>query len=145
MDERLRAIFSDAHAGALPPVRGAYLLSITLTRTLAGSLRGKSWWLGPGTYLYAGSANGPGGIAARVARHVRRDKPQHWHVDALTAAASETNALAFPGGDECALVERLQGEGYHFPVPGFGSSDCRSCPAHLLGVSTAGGNPLAAG
>lgn len=111
---------------------GAYLLSIKLDAPLHGQLRGSPFTLTPGTYVYAGSANGPGGIAARVARHMRKDKKLHWHVDALTLAASEITALAFPGGSECALVKRLLGEGYAAPLPGFGSSDCQTCPAHLL-------------
>lgn len=130
--KHLRGLFPEAISATLPTRRGAYLLAIVLDRTLAGELRGKPYTLPPGTYLYAGSANGPGGIAARVARHLRRDKKPHWHVDALTVAASGITALAFPDGNECALVERLLDEGCEAPLPGFGSSDCRSCPAHLL-------------
>lgn len=131
MDDLLR-LFPDASADPLPSQPGSYLLLISLLERLQGKLRGKPYTLAPGTYLYAGSANGPGGIAARVARHMRNDKKLHWHVDELTVAASEITALAFPGGSECVLVERLLKEGYEAPLPGFGSSDCRSCPAHLL-------------
>ncbi len=37
----------------------------------------------PGYYGYVGSAMGPGGVAARVGRHLRREKPQRWHLDYL--------------------------------------------------------------
>ena len=43
--------------------------------------------------------------------------------------------LAFPGGHECGLIERGRAlPGASVPIPGFGSSDCRSCAAHLLAV-----------
>ena len=37
----------------------------------------------PGFYVYVGSALGPGGLAARVGRHCRREKILRWHVDYL--------------------------------------------------------------
>ena len=39
----------------------------------------------PGFYAYAGSARGAGGLAARIARHLRYEKSLHWHVDYLRA------------------------------------------------------------
>ncbi len=40
---------------------------------------------------------------------------------------------AVPGGRECDLLARvLDIPGASVPVPGFGSSDCRACPAHLV-------------
>ncbi len=39
----------------------------------------------PGCYVYAGSALGPGGLAARVGRHLRREKTRRWHIDYLRA------------------------------------------------------------
>lgn len=129
---RLRRLFPQAITETMPGLPGAYLLSIRLDLALSGMLRGSPFTLAPGTYVYAGSANGPGGIAARVARHMRRDKKPHWHVDTLTLAAQEITALAFPHGSECALVEHLLASGYEAPLPHFGSSDCRTCPAHLL-------------
>ncbi|WAT19067.1 GIY-YIG nuclease family protein [Aurantiacibacter sp. MUD11] len=147
MNASLKAILPDGHDGEMPRVSGAYLLSITLDAPVSGTLRGTPYGLEAGEYLYAGSANGPGGIAARVARHMRRDKQPHWHVDALTVTASKVTALAFPGGSECELMQRLLESGLaQIAIKGFGSSDCRSCEAHLARlVSTAGGNPHAAG
>jgi Uri superfamily endonuclease len=89
-----------------------------------------------GLYVYVGSAHGPGGLRARVGRHLREAKPRHWHIDYLTAAlpvahvvASETTASL-----ECVWVKRLSAlAGASVPIPGFGSSDCRNhCPAHLI-------------
>lgn len=132
---------------ALDGRKGAYLLLIELAEPLGFALGGRPLALEAGSYAYCGSANGPGGIAARVARHLRKDKKAHWHIDALTMAARETTALAFPGGSECALMDRLLGSGLaKVPIAGFGSSDCRHCEAHLARlVNTAGGNPRAAG
>ncbi|MGE5504370.1 MAG: GIY-YIG nuclease family protein, partial [Actinomycetota bacterium] len=83
-----------------------------------------------GRYLYCGSARGPGGLRARVGRHMRKGKVVRWHVDRLTEAGRVVGAWVFEGGDECGLVARLA----HLPVPipGFGSSDCKVCPSHLL-------------
>ena len=66
---------------------------------------------------------------------------------AEAVAASKITALAFPGGNECELMQRLLESGLaQIAIKGFGSSDCRSCEAHLARLlSTAGGNPRAAG
>ena len=37
----------------------------------------------PGFYVYVGSAFGPGGVRARVARHRRGCSRPHWHIDYL--------------------------------------------------------------
>ncbi len=126
-------------AGALddlPTGPGAYALLLQLAEPVAAPTRAHpSAVLAPGTYLYAGSAWGPGGIRARVLRHARRGKAQHWHVDRLTEVADLVDVFAFPGGHECDLIERGRAlPGTSVPIPGFGSSDCRSCAAHLLAV-----------
>ncbi len=70
---------------------------------------------------------------ARIGRHLRADKTPRWHVDRLTAAGRVVGVRAVPGGQECGLVRGLlELPGASVPVPGFGSSDCRSCPAHLV-------------
>jgi len=116
---------------------GAYVLAIRLDRPVeirARSLAAAS--LLPGWYAYAGSARGPGGLAARIRRHLRTDKTLRWHIDRLTIAAAEIEALAFPGDNECALLARLlETPGAAVPLPGFGSSDCRACPAHLVALA----------
>ncbi|WP_338468594.1 DUF123 domain-containing protein [Novosphingobium sp. ZN18A2] len=89
--------------------------------------------MAPGWYAYAGSAKGPGGIGARLARHFRKDKRIHWHVDRLTVAAADFAALALPDGTECAIVRGLEGTGrFAHALKGFGSSDCPRCRSHLL-------------
>jgi len=116
----------DFHATAetVPAVPGAYVLAVALDCAAAG--------LPPGRYLYCGSAKGPGGLKARLARHMRKGKAVRWHVDRIIEAGRVLGAWAFPGGDECALAQRLAGMGFPVPIPGFGSSDCRVCESHLL-------------
>jgi Uri superfamily endonuclease len=118
----------------LTPAPGAYLLVVALSRPLAlPQPTLKSARLEPGVYLYAGSALGPGGIRARVLRHARKDKRRHWHIDHVSEAGTLTAAFALPGMAECEIVGSLLAlPGVTVPVPGFGSSDCRTCPAHLL-------------
>ena len=89
--------------------------------------------LPPGWYVYTGSAFGPGGIAARVARH-RRPRRRHWHIDYLSAVAELVDVILMPDTTrrECehaAAVRALPGA--VVPVPRFGASDCK-CIAHLV-------------
>ena len=125
-------------ATALPSVfpsePGAYVLWIDLDRPVKLVIpRLGSPVLGPGRYAYCGSARGPGGIRARVARHLRPAKKVHWHIDRLTAAGTVTAVMAAPGGNECELMDALCARnGAAVPAPGFGSSDCRRCTAHLV-------------
>lgn len=118
-------------AGDIPARAGGYILVIDLAEPVAVTIgRGKPQALAPGRYLYCGSAKGPGGLRARVARHLRRGKPVRWHVDHLTERGAVIGAWVFPGREECALAAKLS----HLPapVPGFGSSDCRRCASHLF-------------
>jgi len=85
-----------------------------------------------GWYVYVGSA--VRGMGARVARHMRRDKKLHWHVDYLTREAPIVAAWCDPSedADECAWARRLEGmEGCRRYPERFGASDCR-CGGHLV-------------
>ena len=123
-----------ADATVLSAEPGAYLLLIELAAdTVLDIAVFKDRRVTPGHYLYAGSANCPGGLCARLARHLRRDKKPRWHIDRLTVAAAQVAAFPITGARECALVETLLESGlYHHPLPGFGSGDCRTCMSHLL-------------
>ena len=122
--------------GTLGARKGAYVLMIRLDKPQpVGAGRTKAGHLPAGTYLYAGSAHGAGGLAARLRRHFRKDKAVHWHIDRLTLPAGDLAAFAVPGGNECQLVgQLLQVEGIEIALEGFGSSDCRTCSSHLLVV-----------
>ena len=126
-------IAADFHADAtgIPKEVGAYVLLIYMADSLPVKLAGRpEVTLAPGHYLYCGSAHGPGGIKARVGRHMQKGKAIRWHVDRLTTKGIVLGAWVFPGGDECQLVAMLAG--MPVPIPGFGSSDCETCESHLL-------------
>ena len=106
-------------------------MTIELTDKAAVRLSGRSLITLPaGRYLYCGSAKGPGGLKARLSRHIRRGKSVRWHVDQLTEQGLVIGDWVFPGGDECRLVQMCS----HLPVPiaGFDSGDCAICRSHLL-------------
>ena len=87
-----------------------------------------------GYYLYVGSALGPGGLEARLARHRRRGKKLRWHIDYLLERARLVEVWGVASTDrlECLWAQAArQLPGAEIPVPGFGSSDCR-CPSHLI-------------
>ena len=116
-----------------PAVAGAYILLIHLPHPVDVAIGKVAGHLPAGWHAYAGSANGPGGLRARLRRHFRRDKAVHWHVDRLTLLADRLAALAVPGESECALGRALAGAGLGEPaLAGFGSSDCAICATHLL-------------
>lgn len=117
----------------IPAIGGAYVLAIRLRtrlKLMISALSGLT--LASGLYLYCGNAYGPGGLAARIARHRRDGKNTHWHIDRLTGAGRIEAVAVREGGDECDLVAALLVAGATVPIPGFGSSDCRRCKAHLL-------------
>lgn len=114
-------------------VPGAYVLVMHLDAPLRFARAKISEASLSGWLIYAGSARGGGGIGARLERHFKKNKRIHWHVDELTVAANRLAAIVMPGGSECEIVERLVGSGAFQPaLQGFGSTDCRRCPAHLL-------------
>jgi Uri superfamily endonuclease len=90
--------------------------------------------LADGCYAYVGSAQGAGGLAARISRHLAPVKRLHWHIDALTSAAPVVSIWYVAGDDrlECRWAQILAGHpGVEAPAPGFGSSDCK-CRTHLF-------------
>jgi Uri superfamily endonuclease len=90
------------------------------------------------TYVYAGSACGPGGLAARIERHLRLNKPMHWHVDYLRPYVNVSCVFYSSAAQrlECTWSQALnQLPGTFIPVARFGASDCTTgCPAHLIGL-----------
>ena len=87
-----------------------------------------------GSYIYVGSALGPGGLK-RVSRHIdlarNKDRKPRWHVDYLhlnpsfrlvsAVYALTTERL------ECTLANKIGGD----LVFGFGCTDC-TCSSHLF-------------
>jgi Uri superfamily endonuclease len=138
MSKEIRFCGSVDEAPWLP---GAYVMAIELAETIVVTLCGRAAIdLPAGRYLYCGSAKGPGGLKARLSRHMRRGKAMHWHIDQLTERGSVVGSWISPGGDECELVRRFTQ--LPIPIPGFGSSDCGKCRSHLLQWSNRTALPL---
>lgn len=118
----------------LPRNAGVYALLIRVSAPLDVTIRNSRHRLESGFYVYVGSARGPGGVRARVMRHLRRAKRVRWHVDQITGYAEVALIVcAETRESECVLVPFLEAEGFEHPVHGFGASDCkRKCTSHLL-------------
>ena len=123
--------------GEAEKVKGAYALLIEVSskaELVVGALGVMEF--NPGIYVYVGSALGPGGIEARVARHLRREKRLKWHIDYLLAAKGvSVRKVVFSEagrGDECRVVGVLKELGLRV-VNRFGACDCKMwCGGHLL-------------
>ena len=122
----------------LPAIPGAYVLSMRVTNPLVLDIATLGHpRLSPGHHYYCGSAHGPGGLRARIERHLRTVKRIHWHIDHLIQAANITGYWYTTQRDECELVSLLldQAAG-RAPISGFGATDCRQCGAHLISAAT---------
>ena len=87
----------------------------------------------PGYYIYVGSAFGPGGVRARVSRHVRKTKLKHWHIDYLQGFV--TPVFAWCSYEEVHLEHQWAQSIIEMKdvtaIKGFGCSDC-NCLSHLF-------------
>ena len=124
---------------------GSYALRLRLTAAIHLQVgRLGEFDFPAGDYVYLGSANGPGGIRARLLHHLRPVTRPHWHLDWLRMytflAAGWYSTM--PGRLECVWSQAIHAlPGVRVPVPGFGASDCRSgCPAHLMLLPAGLGN-----
>jgi Uri superfamily endonuclease len=142
----------DSPAEALTPEPGSYALLLRLDAPVCISVGRLGRFDFPaGTYVYPGSAHGPGGLRARLGRHLIGHGRVRWHVDYLRQYAvvigavyvTEPRAMTFgrraPAQTTRMAIECLWGQalaglpGATIPIPGFGASDCASgCQAHLL-------------
>jgi Uri superfamily endonuclease len=121
----------------LPGNAGTYALLLRPEQEVALTV-GKlgPFCLAPGLYAYVGSARGPGGIRARVTRHIRNVTQIHWHIDTFTHVCPVESVLWLVEREhlECRWVQALlKLPASRTPIPGFGSSDCANrCPSHLV-------------
>ena len=119
-------------------MKGVYAVILRLKRHSILKIGRKDFNLNPGVYVYAGSALGAGGIAARLGRHLKTfttgTKKKHWHIDSLlpfSEVFTPVYAYSFKKM-ECELVKSLKEMGFQ-TVRGFGSTDCLSgCGGHLI-------------
>jgi len=112
----------------------ALLLHLAAPQTVVvGALGAQD--LPPGWYLYLGSARGPGGLEARLARHRRETgKRKYWHIDFVRAVTElvEVWTTADAGQQECAwAAAAAELPGAVVVVSRLGATDCR-CPTHLF-------------
>lgn len=121
----------------IPAESGSYALILHLPenrRIIVGALGAHDF--GSGYYLYAGSAFGPGGLHARVRRHLLGGR-RHWHVDYLRTRCEllqvwwSADASARER-DWARILARWLGPA---PVKGFGASDSPLC-SHLFYAGT---------
>lgn len=129
----------------LPTTLGAYVLQLHLDLPVRQSI-GKlgDFFFPAGGYFYVGSAAGPGGLRARLGRHIAGGAHRHWHIDYFRPSSRVIGLLYLTATSkltrktlneiECGwsrAIARLPGA--TIPAPGFGASDCPSaCPAHLV-------------
>jgi Uri superfamily endonuclease len=118
---------------SIPALPGTYALMLDVTYSQRLTIgRFGTFQFEPGVYVYVGSAHGPGGLAARLRRHLQFNETKriHWHIDWLLTNAHPTGAIwsTAVSSIECAWAEILPG----IRQPrGFGASDC-GCPGHLV-------------
>ncbi len=129
-----RLITTSLTGETLPSARGTYGLGLRLpsdTQIAVGALG--TWRFPEGTYLYVGSAWGPGGLRARLGRHLRSSPNLRWHIDYLRAYADPVAVWLAPDTHlECAWARALSDHpDARIVAPRFGASDCR-CPTHLF-------------
>ena len=94
--------------------------------------------LSNGCYVYVGSAFGPGGLAARVSRHLQRHKTRHWHIDHLIWATTGREVWYSQRQrdlEHCWAQAALDQPADRKLLGGFGASDCQ-CLSHLVQFPT---------
>jgi len=123
------------HDHLLNPQKGTYLLVLeanTINTIQIGKIG--SMQVNRGFYYYVGSAFGPGGLRARVGRHLKTVKNTRWHIDYLRGVTniSEVWISEDPLHLEAVWVKRLERQKALIrPMDRFGSSDSRS-RSHLF-------------
>lgn len=101
--------------------RGSYLLIVELPEDSTIRTKGKKFLLRKGFYVYVGSAMG--NLKSRIARHLRREKKKHWHIDFLLEKARIVEVVAIPSSVRLEEELSLSVAQYGEPIHGFGSSD----------------------
>jgi len=90
-----------------------------------------------GFYAYIGSMFGPGGLEARIKRHLCSKKRKHWHVDYVLKYMRVEAVYILPGKDLESHLSRRAVKLYdHFK--GFGCSDKIGDKSHLIYLKNRG-------
>ena len=125
-----------SHAREAKMKRGSGTYAVVLEspeRTEVQVGRWRTLQIQPGYYIYIGSAFGPGGLRARLSRHFREQKNNHWHIDYLREAACPIGAWVCHDPEQFEHLWATQLgtlEGF-VAINGFGCTDC-ACQSHLF-------------
>ena len=113
----------------------ALVLHLHAPQTLTVGALG-AWAFPAGDYVYVGSAWGPGGVAARLGRHLRGADKVRWHIDYVRRVMQPIYAwVAYQKHLECAWAAHLLAlPQSQVIVPRFGASDCH-CVTHFLYIT----------
>ena len=131
----------------IPALPGSYALVLRLQHPINLPVgRVGVFTFPPADYVYFGSACGPGGLRARLQRHLLGSVHPHWHIDFFRNASTLHSVFFLPAHSlpasslvslECTWSQAAATALSAFiAAPGFGASDCRhGCPAHLVGLA----------
>jgi len=123
------------------PTKGTYTLVISLKAKSRLKLHKLGFLnLQKGYYAYTGSALGDGAVSLRrrIARHLKKRKIKHWHIDFLLANKSATVVAVVAAqssvNKECQINNVISNiTAAEVPAVGFGASDCKqNCRSHLI-------------
>ena len=86
-----------------------------------------------GFYVYIGSAFGPGGLRSRINRHLKRGKPNHWHIDYIRDQLLPIGVWYSYASvkEECHWAKILHEFSDSRPLNKMGATDCK-CPSHFF-------------
>lgn len=129
----------------LPDSPGTYLLGLEVIRPVSRTVGA----LGvvevpPGVLIYVGSALGPGGLRARLGRHLFGGGKLRWHIDYLREICPPVAAWWQTGRtrrEHAWARALLRLDGARVLRARFGASDC-ACESHLVWLPSLTGEPL---
>ena len=118
---------------------GSYQLKIKIKKDVSLKIGALGEYHFPkGEYVYTGSSMK--NLDKRIERHNRKEKALRWHIDYLLASddVELLEAISYPSKirEECQRNQILLNEGAEAIIKGFGSSDCKICPSHLLKIAS---------
>ncbi len=121
----------------IPRRPGSYILILEIVKDITVNVGSLGIILfKKGFYMYIGSARGPGGLRARLTRHLKGPSHVKWHIDYLTSK-DEVKTIAVVVSEtsldveEAISKEMLRQKCVEPGIKGFGSSDKRSV-THLF-------------
>ncbi len=122
-------------------VKGVYMLIIEVIKPITLMINRRKYLLDKTHLIYVGSACGPGGLSARISRHLRKDKKIHWHIDQITsldhARIKAICLLPLAPSIYESIISGFLADVLDY-VPRFGSTDKPRDKSHLFICGTMG-------